>query len=82
MYIGRWLGLNKVIPLCAVEGDRLSVGIAPLIFKLGSRRLWVVKFSAQANLLPESKLYLEAGWELKLVWLFWRRDSPLAPATT
>ena len=55
MYIGRWVGLNKVVPLCAMEGDRLSVGIAPLIFKLGSRRMWVVKLSALANLLPEKK---------------------------
>ena len=56
MYIGRWVGLNKVVPLCAMEGDRLSVGIAPLIFKLGSRRMWVVRLSALANLLPEKKL--------------------------
>jgi len=55
-YIGRLLGLNKVVPLCAMEGDRLSVGIAPQVLKLGSRRMWVVKLSAQANLLPESKL--------------------------
>jgi len=26
-----------------MEGDRLSGGIAPLIFKLGSRHIWVVR---------------------------------------
>ena len=61
MYIGRWLGLNEVVPLCAMEEVRLIVGITPLIFELGSRRMWVFKLSAQANLLPESKLKLEAG---------------------
>jgi len=39
-----------------MEGDRLSGGVAPLIFKLGSRRMWVVRLSALANLLPEKKL--------------------------
>ena len=55
MYIGKWLELNNV-PLCFMEGDRLIVGIALLILKLGCRRMWVVKLSAHANLLPESKL--------------------------
>jgi len=32
--------------------DGLSEGIAPLIFKLGSRRMWVVRLSALATLLP------------------------------
>jgi hypothetical protein len=27
---------------------------------------------ALANLLPEKKLELEAGWALELVWMFWR----------
>jgi hypothetical protein len=40
----------------------------------------VVRLSALANLLPEKKLELEAGWALELVWVFWRRDSSIALA--
>jgi len=65
-----------------MEGDRLSGGIAPLIFKLGSRQMWVVRLSDLATLLPEKKLELEAGWALDLVWMFWRIDSSIAPAKT
>jgi len=65
-----------------MEGDRLSGGIAPLIFKLGSRQMWVVRLSALATLLPDKQLsfFIEfyAGWALELVWMFWRRDSSLA----
>jgi len=39
MYIGRRESYNKVVPICAMEADRLSGGIDPLIFKLGSRWL-------------------------------------------
>jgi len=39
MYRGRGLGENEVVPLCAMEGERLSGGIAPVIFKLGSRQI-------------------------------------------
>jgi len=63
-----------------MEEDRLSGGIAPLIFKLGSRWIWEVRLSALVTLLPEKKLELEARWALELVWMFWRRDSSLVPA--
>jgi len=64
----------------AMEGDRLSGGIAPLIFKLGSRWVWVVRLSILATLLPEKKLDLEAGWALEPVWIFWRKNVSVAPA--
>jgi hypothetical protein len=41
MYIGRRERQNKMVPICAIEADRLSGGIAPPIFKLSSRWLWV-----------------------------------------
>jgi hypothetical protein len=63
-----------------MEGGRLSEGIAPLIFKLCSREMWVVRLSTLATLLPERKQDLEAEWVLELVWMFWRIDSSLAPA--
>ena len=63
-----------------MEGDRLNGGIAPLICKLRSRQVGVVRLSALATLLPEKKLILEAGWVLELVWMFWRIDSSIAPA--
>jgi hypothetical protein len=53
MYIGMRLRYNKVFPVCAMEGDNLSGGIAPLIFKFGPRQIRVVRLSAQANLLSE-----------------------------
>jgi hypothetical protein len=34
MDVGRCLRYNKVVPIRAMGGDRLSGGIAPLIFKL------------------------------------------------
>jgi len=39
MYIGRREGYNKVVPICAMEADRLSGCKAPLIFKLGCRQM-------------------------------------------
>jgi len=39
MYIGRRSRYNKLVPICAIEADRLSGGIAPLIFKLVSIRM-------------------------------------------
>jgi len=47
-----------------MEADRLSGGIAPLIFNLGFRCMWVVRLSALASLLPEKKFgfYWVGGW--------------------
>jgi len=39
MYIVRRSRYNEVVPICAVEADRLSGGIARLILKLGSIRM-------------------------------------------
>jgi len=39
MYIGRRESYSKVVPMCAMEGDRFSVVLAPLIFKLGTRQM-------------------------------------------
>jgi len=50
MYIGRRLRYSEVVPVCATEADRLIGGIAPLILKLGSRRMWMVRLSALATL--------------------------------
>ena len=47
-----------------MEGDRLSGGIAPLIFKLCSRHMIVVRLSALATLLPEKNCGFHGvgGW--------------------
>ena len=63
-----------------MEGDKLSGGIGPLIFNLGSKQMWLVRLYALATLLPEKKLELEAQWALELMWLFWLRDSSVAAA--
>jgi hypothetical protein len=39
MYIGRRSRYNEVVPICAVEADKLNGGIAPLILKLGCIRM-------------------------------------------
>jgi hypothetical protein len=57
MYIGRRLMYSEVVRICAMQGDRLSGDIAPLILKLGSKRMWVVRLSALATLLPQKKLW-------------------------
>ena len=49
LYIGRRLRLNKAVPLVAMGGDRSRGGIAPLTFKLGSRRIEL------SDCLPEKK---------------------------
>jgi hypothetical protein len=36
MYINRRLKYNEVVPICAMEEDRLSGGMAPLFLKIGS----------------------------------------------
>ena len=46
----------------------LSVGIAPLIFKLGSRWMEVDRLSALAILLPEKKLRLSLSCGLGVYW--------------
>jgi len=48
--------------------DRLSGGIAPLIFKLGFRWMWVVRLSALATLLPEIKVWFPLSWRLGGCW--------------
>jgi len=39
-----------------MKADSLNGNIAPLILKLGSVRMWVVRLSALATLLPERSL--------------------------
>jgi len=46
------------------EGDRLSGGITPLIYKLGCRPMWVIRVSALAALLPVKKLWVSLNWRL------------------
>jgi len=58
-------------------------GIAPLIFKLGSRHVsgqtvCPGHFTAKENAVVF--IELDAGWALELAWIFWRRDSSLASA--
>jgi hypothetical protein len=43
--------------------DRLIVGIAAQIFKLGCRQMRVVRLSALATLLPEKKLWFSLSWK-------------------
>jgi len=51
-----------------MEADRLSVGIAPLIFKLDSRWMEVDRLSALAILLPEKKPRLSMSCGLGVYW--------------
>jgi hypothetical protein len=53
MYIGKRWRYSEVVPIFAMEADRLSGGIIPLIFKFGSRGLWVVRLSALTILRPQ-----------------------------
>jgi hypothetical protein len=66
-----------------MEAHRLSGGMAPLNFKLGTRQLWVMRLNPVTTLLPDKALVyieLETGWVLQLVWMFWGRHSFLASA--
>ena len=70
MYTGRILCYIKFFPLCAMEGDRLSGGIAKLIMKLALER-------CELSGCPHWPLYcwiktfdfikLEAEWALEMV---------------
>jgi len=51
-----------------MEADRLSGGIVPPIFKLGSRCLRVVRLFALATLLPEKLHWFSLGWRLGGCW--------------
>jgi len=42
MYIGRNLWYNEFVPICAMEVDRLSGGVPPLIINLGHRWMWAL----------------------------------------
>jgi hypothetical protein len=57
MFIGGRLRYSKVVPICAVEADRLSGDIAPVILKRGSIWMWMVKLSALATLQPQKNLW-------------------------
>ena len=51
-----------------MQEDRLGGGIAPLICKLGSRQIIVVRLSAMATSLPEKKLWFSLSWRLGGYW--------------
>jgi len=74
MYRSRWLRYNKVLPICAKEGDTLFGGITPLIFKHCSRLIELSKY------LPERKPHLEAWWMLERLWKVLRVDISIAAA--
>jgi hypothetical protein len=57
MFIARRSNYNKVVPIFAMEADRLSGDIAPLILKLGSIRMWMVRLSALATSRPQKNLW-------------------------
>jgi len=59
---------NKVVTIFAMEAERLSGGMAPLIFKLVPISMWVVSLSALATLLPEKKLWFSLSWRLDWHW--------------
>jgi len=53
MYICRRSRYSEVVPICAMESERLSGGIAPLLPVLGCSQMWVVRLSAVATLRPQ-----------------------------
>jgi len=64
MYIGRRSRYNEVVPICALEADRLSGGIAPLLPKLGCSWMCVVRLSAPATLRPKKYFWRSLSWRL------------------
>jgi len=55
MYIVRREGYIKVVPICAMEGDRLSGCKAPLIFILGSRQMFSGQTFCTGHFTPREK---------------------------
>jgi len=51
-----------------MEAERLSGSMAPLTLKLVSTRMWVLRLSALATLLPEKKLWFSLSWRLDGHW--------------
>jgi len=47
-----------------METHRLSGGIAPLNFKLGTRQTWVVRLNPLSTLLPDKKHWFTLNWRL------------------
>jgi hypothetical protein len=45
-----------------MEADRLSGGLAPLIYNLACRQMLVASLCALATLLPEKKLWFSLSW--------------------
>ena len=68
IYVHRRSRYNKVVTIFAMEAERLSGGMAPLIFKLVPISMWVVSLSALATLLPEKKLWFSLSWRLDWHW--------------
>jgi len=64
MYMGRRSRYNEVVPICAMEAERLSGGIAPLLPKLGCRWMCGVRRCALANLDQRntSGVHWVGGW--------------------
>jgi hypothetical protein len=80
MFIGRRLRYDGVVPIFAMEADRLSGDIAPLILKIGSSWMWVVRlpWPLHGHRKISGFIELEAWWALELAWMFWRKVSSLA----
>jgi hypothetical protein len=83
LYVHRRLSYNEVVPACAMEADRLSGSITPLIYKclqadLSGHTVCPGHFTAREMALV--LVELEAGCALELAWMFWRKDSSLAPS--
>jgi hypothetical protein len=67
MYVGRRLRYSEVVPICAMEEDILSgQTVCPGHFAATEKAVFFIE--------------LAAGWELEQGWMFWRKDSSLAPS--